>query len=178
MMLMNAKKINLPTVRGEEIYIPFVGAIIERIENNKKQILIQTREKNCDKIHNGCIEIPGGKLRAFEDIYETVRREVKEECGLDITFIANENSRADFPNKENTSTLIQPFCVTQMIQGPFIGIIFLCKASGNIVKASDEAKDARWITVEELEKIVNHTPEKIYTPFLAPLIKYIKENLC
>lgn len=164
----------VPTLRGEKLYIPFVGAIIERMDEGKKQVLIQIREKKSDKAYSGSIEIPGGKLQAFEDVYSTIRREVKEECGLDVLFIENEKSRIDCPNKGDASTLFEPFCVTQMQNGPFIGVIFLCRATGEPAAATDESREARWIDIEELKDIVASTPEKIYTAFLAPLKKYLK----
>ena len=95
----------LPSLRGEKLYIPFVGAIIERTIDGKKQILVQVREKEEDKVYSGSVEIPGGKFRAFEDIYETVRREAREESGLNVTFIEGEDRRIDYPNRENTAAL-------------------------------------------------------------------------
>lgn len=164
----------LPTLKGEKLYIPFVGAIIERrMDSGKKQILIQIRAKESDRLYSGSIEIPGGKLRAFEDIYETLRREVKEESGLDVTFIKGEEKRIDYPNQGDVSTYIQPFCVTQMKNGPFIGIIFLCEAVGQPALSTEESRDARWIDTDDLQQIVNLHPERIYTPFLAPLKKYL-----
>lgn len=168
-----SKKKELPTLRGEELYIPFVGAIIERkTGDGKKQILIQTRHKPTDQYHNR-IEIPGGKLRAFEDIYETLRREVKEESGLELSFIQRENARVDYANGEDTSTDIIPFCITQMQNGPFIGLIFLCQATGEPVQHTEEAKEAKWINIEDLMQIMTESPEMIYTAFLAPLKKYV-----
>ncbi|MBA3721991.1 MAG: NUDIX domain-containing protein [Parachlamydiaceae bacterium] len=169
--------IELPSLRGENLYIPFVGAIIENIDHKKKQILIQIRSKESDPIFSGCFEIPGGKLKAFEDAYETVRREVKEECGLNITSIEDEDKRVDYQNQNNSSTLIQPYCITQMQNGPFIGLIFLCHASGIPLKLTAETKEARWIDVDELDKIIKNSPEKIYTVFLAPLKKYLSETI-
>lgn len=164
---------NVPILHGEQLYIPFVGAIIERENNGNIQILLQTREKIDDKKYSGCYEIPGGKLRAFEDVYETLKREVKEECGLDIIFIQDENKRLDFINKEDTSTLIEPFCITQMQEGPFIGLIFLCRATGIPSVYTNESKDSKWCDLEEVKQIINHAPEKFYTAFLAPLKKYL-----
>jgi 8-oxo-dGTP pyrophosphatase MutT (NUDIX family) len=170
---MNNQK-ELPILRGEALYIPFVGAIIEREIDNQKHILIQVREKKSDKIYSGSLEIPGGKMQAFEDIYDTILREVKEETNLDVTFIDGKTRRLDYQNREDVSSLIEPFCVTQMQCGPFIGLIFLCQAVGVPAMVTDEAKEARWVPVNELKEIINETPEKIYTAFLAPLKKYIK----
>lgn len=163
----------LPTLRGEPLYIPFVGAIIEREVGGKKQIVIQIREKKSDKTYSGTIEIPGGKFRAFEDIFEALRREVKEECGLDVTGIDGEKQRFDYPNRGDVSSEITPFCVTQMKNGPFIGLIFRCHARGELLQKTNETKQAQWIDVDELRTIVNEHPERIYTAFLAALQKYV-----
>lgn len=138
--------------------------------------MVQVRSKSTDVVYSGSIEIPGGKFRAFEDIYETLRREAREECGLEITFIEGEDKRKDYSNRNDISTLIEPFCVTQMQNGPFAGLIFRCKAKGKPVQKTSETKEARWMDVDELKELVNNHPEKIYTAFLAPLNKYIKEN--
>ncbi|MBA3957175.1 MAG: NUDIX domain-containing protein [Parachlamydiaceae bacterium] len=170
-----SKARELPLLRAEALYIPFVGVIIQRMNNGKKEILIQTRQKSSDGVYSGTIEIPGGKLRAFEDVYETARREVLEECGLEITFIDGEKKRVDYPNTNaDVSSLIEPFCVTQMQQGPFVGLIFLCEARGEPLQVTEETCNARWIDCEELKLIVNNSPERMYTAFLAPLKKYLK----
>lgn len=167
-------KNEVPILRGEALYIPFVGAIIERLDKeNRKQVVIQIRKKESDLTYNGSIEIPGGKLKAFEDIYDAVRREVHEECGLKISFIRDEEFRKDFANREDVSSLIEPFCVTQMKNGPFIGMIFLCRAEGKLAHNTKESREAKWIDIVDLKDIVEKTPEKIYTAFLAPLKKYL-----
>lgn len=171
---MVSTKQKLPTIRGEPLYIPFVGAIIERTSDGKKQIVVQIRDKASDPVYSGTIEIPGGKFRAFEDVFSTLRREVKEECGLDIAFIDEENKRVDYPNRGDVSSEIIPFCVTQMQHGPFIGMIFLCRAEGELLQETNETKKAQWINADELRTIINQHPERIYTAFLAPLKKYLK----
>lgn len=166
-------KKELPTLRGEALYIPFVGAIIERMNGTTKEILIQVREKSSDRKYSGSIEIPGGKMRAFEDVYETLRREVKEETGLDLVFVQYADQRQDYVSREDCSSFIQPFCVTQMQQGPYIGLIFLCAAKGTLLEKTDESKEIRWIACGELKAWVDTHPERVYTAFLAPLKKYL-----
>lgn len=163
----------VPQLRGEYLYIPFVGAIIERELNGVKQILVQIRHKETDSKYKDVIEIPGGKFRAFEDVYETLRREVKEESGLDITFVDGEKERVSFKNRDDDSDIVTPFCVTQMKNGPFIGLIFLCKGEGELAKSTNETKDAQWMNIEELKEIVTNEADRIYTAFLAPLKKYL-----
>lgn len=166
----------VPRLAGEPLYIPFVGAIIEREQNGRKEIVVQTRRKKVDPKYNHSLEIPGGKLRAYEDVYFTLRREVKEECGLDLTFVEGEKERQSFENRNDRSDLICPFCVTQMAEGPFIGLVFLCRAEGELLAKTNETKDARWLDTDQLRKIVTHHPEQIYTAFLAPLKKYLEQT--
>lgn len=175
LLVFSLKELNMsvPILHGEELYIPFVGAIIERTLSGKKQILLQIRSKSSDKKYNGCFEIPGGKLRAFEDVYDCLKREVKEECGLEITFINDEYKKLEVKNNNDTSTLITPFCVTQMIEGPFVGLIFICQAQGDPVLLTNESKEARWVDLAEVVDLIRNTPERFYTAFLAPIKNYL-----
>lgn len=49
--------------------------------NEKGQLLLQQRNKEPEK---GYWSIPGGKLEWMETFEDAVKREVKEECGVDI----------------------------------------------------------------------------------------------
>ena len=75
----------------EKFAIPCVAAIIEKIVNNEKYILIQTRQKEDGAETNGMLEIPAGKIREYENVFVALRREVKEEIGLTITKILRED---------------------------------------------------------------------------------------
>jgi len=169
----NNSKSRVPTLGGEELYIPFVGAIIERTVGGKTQIVVQTRKKAHESKYNDVIEIPGGKFRAFENIYDTLKREVKEETGLNLTNIKDRDKTITHTNRQDHSEIVYPYCVTQMKEGPFIGMIFLCEAEGNLAIKTNESKDIRWADISEVKDIVKKTPESIYTAFLAPLKLYL-----
>lgn len=67
-----------------------ISAILTRKENNQTEVFIQTRWKpDVSPTYSGLYEIPAGGIDAYENIYDTIRREVKEECGLEITKIIN-----------------------------------------------------------------------------------------
>lgn len=53
----------------EKFAVPCVAAIIEKIINNEKYILIQTRQKEDGAETNGMLEIPAGKIREYENIF-------------------------------------------------------------------------------------------------------------
>ncbi len=54
---------------------PAVGAIIEKSEKGERYILIQERQKENGGIENGMLELPAGKIREFENIFDALRRE-------------------------------------------------------------------------------------------------------
>ena len=62
----------------EKYALPVVGALIVNPEN--KILLVKFDEKD------SCYGLPGGKIRWGETIEDAVKREVKEEVGLDVEF--------------------------------------------------------------------------------------------
>lgn len=54
------------------------------ILNDKNELLLQKRNKAPEKEY---WSIPGGKVEMFETFYQAVKREVKEETGVDIEII-------------------------------------------------------------------------------------------
>lgn len=55
----------------------------------------------------GLWEIPAGKIREYENIYSALRREVKEETNLDITYIAGEETCETCSSSGYTVTDVQ-----------------------------------------------------------------------
>ena len=75
----------------ERLAIPGAGGIIVKEINGAKHILTQIRVRPDVPCENGLIEIPAGKIQAFESIFDTLKREIKEETGLDVVEILGEN---------------------------------------------------------------------------------------
>ena len=96
----------------EKFAVPCVAAIIEKIVNNEKYILIQTRQKEDGAETNGMLELPAGKIREYENIFEALRREVKEETGLSITKILGEDNQISNFIKGNEVISYTPYCIT------------------------------------------------------------------
>lgn len=53
---------------------PVVGAIIEKQYDGKKYLLIQQRNKENDGIETRMTEIPAGKIREYESIFDIIGR--------------------------------------------------------------------------------------------------------
>jgi len=76
----------------ESFSIPGVGGILEKRIKDTESILIQERWKEEAPNETG-FKIPAGKIRAFESIFDCLRREIKEETGLEIIKIYGEEER-------------------------------------------------------------------------------------
>ena len=159
----------------EKFAVPCVAAIIEKIINNEKYILIQTRQKEDGAETNGMLEIPAGKIREYENVFVALRREVKEETGLIITKILGEDNQISNFIKGNEVISYTPYCITQNLSGVYSIILntFLCEAEGELLTETNESQNIHWIKIEELKKILKNNPEKIFLFHINALQKYL-----
>lgn len=96
----------------EKFAIPGVGAIIEKVIDNTRYILMQERHKEDENTDNGMIEIPAGKIREYENIFTTLRREVMEKTGLTVTKIHGEELTIESTISGKRVVSFTPFHVT------------------------------------------------------------------
>ena len=159
----------------EKFTVPCVAAIIEKITNNEKYILIQTRQKEDGAETNGMLEVPAGKIREYENIFRALRREVKEETGLTITKILGEDRQISNLIGSNEVISYTPYCVTQNLSGAYSIILntFLCEAEGELLTETNESQNIHWMKIEELKKIFKNNPEKIFLLHINALQKYL-----
>ena len=160
----------------EKFAIPCVAAIIEKIVNNEKYILIQTRQKEDGAETNGMLEVPAGKIREYENIFRALRREVKEETGLTITKILGEDRQISNLIDGNEVISYTPYCVTQNLSGAYSIILntFLCEAEGELLAETNESQNIHWIKIEELRRFLKNNPEKIFLLHINALQKYLE----
>lgn len=162
--------------RNDQLALPYVSAIIERENNGKTEVLIQTRWKPGREYHN-TIEIPAGVLdKGYENVLDAVKREVKEETGLEVSEVLNlDETKVHSPNND-ASFAFRPFACTQQLKGglPWVGFAFLCKVKDGETKyQEDETRDIRWVEKNELKKLIKESPEKFFTLHLGSLEMYL-----
>ena len=105
------------------------------IRNKKDQILIMSRKNK--KTFRNCSEFPGGKLSNFEDYFEALIRELKEELGIDIT-----------------KKKLKNYIFTRHQYRAFFLIMYTFEVKhwrGHIESKDNEI--LRWVSIKELKKI-------------------------
>ena len=159
---------------------PVVTAIIEKEEDGQRKIYLHTRWKpSVSPRYSGLLELPVGGIDGYENVYDAIAREVKEETGLELTRIIDDwRSEIDENQPGDTGHVFRPFLCHQVLKTtdglPWLGFVFRCEAVGEVRVAEDEAKDPRWVTLSELEAILVTTPEKIFPLHFGVLNYYVK----
>ncbi len=121
------------------------------IIKDKKILLIRESDKKyADSARDGWYDVPGGRLDVGEDIEVGVRREAKEEAGLDVQIQKPYFVGEWRPEVRDTKLQI-------------IGIFFLCTTEQYDVELGDEHDDYQWVGRDELStiQIVPPVPEVI-----------------
>jgi len=104
-----------------------VAAIIEK----NGRILLEKRGVEPFK---GYWCLPGGHVEKFEKVEDTVKREVKEETGLEV-------EKAEF--------LFYQDEIIPEINWHAVVLVFKCKVSGRINIQKEEVKEIKWFNLEE-----------------------------
>lgn len=161
--------------------IPVVSAILLKKEGDELRVFIQTRWKSkASPTYSGMIEIPAGGVESYENVYDSLKREVKEETNFDIVrIIGDYQSEIDKPRQGDKAFVFKPFICQQVLETnnglPWIGFVFVCEVKGEVKINEKEAKDPKWVSIEELKRIIQKFPETIF-PLQLPVLKYFVEN--
>jgi SAM-dependent methyltransferase/8-oxo-dGTP pyrophosphatase MutT (NUDIX family) len=164
------------------IAIPCAGAIIEQEVDGEVEVLIQTRwQPGFDTIYSGTLEFPIGRLDVpYENIFDTVAREIKEEAGLVLHAIRGEDKTAVLTSGKDDEIIgFRPFCCIQQLKNgrPWVGFIFLCSVEPGEPKSQlSETRDVRWIKAVELRKLFESSPEKFFGLQLPAWQYYFQEE--
>ncbi|WP_219509294.1 NUDIX hydrolase [Nonomuraea ceibae] len=97
------------------------------VDDQGRALLIQRRD-------NGHWEAPGGVLELNEDIISGLRREIREETGLDV----------------------EPELLTGVYKNMkrgIIALVFRCRATGGSLTVTNESQDFRWLAADEVRTL-------------------------
>jgi ADP-ribose pyrophosphatase YjhB (NUDIX family) len=120
-----------------------VGAVI--VEDGKAIII-----KRANDPYKGQWSIPGGRVELGEPLADAVRREMREETGLDIEVgpVIEVFERIQWDDGFTRA----PDAAPRRVRYHFVIIDYLCRSTGGVLRAGDDADDAVWVTSEELER--------------------------
>lgn len=158
---------------------PGVGGIIEKTINGVESILIQDRYKDDAKSEMGLLEIPAGKIREFENIFDCLRREILEETGLQVTYIEGEDEAVFIESHGYKVLNYTPFSCSQNIQGtyPIMVQTFICNAAGDLLQKTNETKNIKWVSLIELKELLEGNKHLFYPMHVTTLEKYLNMKL-
>lgn len=161
----------------EQFAIPGVGGLIRSHRDGEEWLLVQERDKAGAPGETGLIEIPAGKVRAFENIYDCLRREIQEETGLAVTWIQGEAEGVRVRLNGYEVLSYAPYSSSQNLSGsyPIMVQSFLCEVEGTPVVRSNESRNIRWIRLAELRAMLEENPGRFYPMHLATLQRYAAE---
>lgn len=159
--------------KKETFMIPGVGGIIEK----EGCLLIQKRCKKDAPSEYGLYEIPAGKIRAGENIFDCLRREILEETGLNLTMIEGESESQTMVTGEYHVVNYTPFSNTQnmTLHYPIMVQVFICHATGELVNGTNESQDLSWMSLDELEALLEDV-DRLYPMHIHTLTKYLKHR--
>lgn len=152
-----------------------VSAILERRnDNGEAEILIQKRLNKNDSAYYGTWEIPAGHIDKFENVYDTVRREILEETNLTVEEFLDDEQTETYSRGDDAAFAFKPFICQQYLKGPgwaWIGFVFRCRVSGTLTDQSDETGELRWVTLADLKALLAEDPKQFFT-LQVPVLKH------
>ena len=101
--------------------------------------LLLIRRVSSEKHYPGIWEVPGGRISDDEDLKGGLKREIKEEVGLDVEVIA-------------------PLSCHHFVRqdGQEIHMVtFLCKYKGGEVKLGKEHEAYKWVEIERASELIH-----------------------
>lgn len=126
----------MPYTKSDKLHIVTAVAVISRDDS---RILILKRRED-ETVYPGHYTFPGGKVEGNDTIRQTLIKEVKEECGLDLGlgFVLIKEKAIGRPDGQTSKSLS-----------------FLCSAKNTDAVSIDKKDftDYAWVNLDELRKL-------------------------
>lgn len=119
-------------------FLVAMGAIIEHKNTDKILLLKRGIEKDFSP---DIWEYVTGRLNQFEEPLDGLRREIREESGLEVEIIKPIN-------------IFHFFRGESVAEKELVGIMYWCKTETQEVKLSEEHSDYLWVSVDEALELV------------------------
>ncbi len=134
------------------MYRPILATLGFILSEDERQVLLVHRNKRSEDAHLGKYNGLGGKMEAEEDALACLKREVKEEAGIDCL------------ETELRGTVNWPGF------GPdgedWFGFIFLVKSYRGAVATENEEGDLYWKQIAELSELPMWEGDKYFMPLV------------
>lgn len=119
-------------------FLVATGAIIENSSTGKILLLKRSEQKDFTP---GIWEYITGRLYQFEEPEDGLKREIKEETGLEVEII-------------KPISIFHIFRGEKTAENELVGIMYWCRTNTEEVKVSEEHSGYRWITAGEALKMI------------------------
>ena len=103
-----------------------------------------------------------------------------EETGLELIEIQGEKETVTCECNGYTFVSFNQFYSSQNLSGGYSIMVqtFICKAKGELLKQSNESVNIRWISVQDLEMLLEKDESIFYPMNINALKKYVREKKC
>lgn len=138
----------------EVLMRPFVSVIAIDTTDRHSRILLQRRTKPADRPeYYGLWELPQGKIRAGETLFEAARRELKEESGLEALALDPIHRATIDPHSDTLHTFAPLTCVYDTAR-QCLGLPVIVSTTGQPHDTS-EATEHTWMTQGQVIDLIS-----------------------
>ncbi len=133
-------------------YCPIVGTLAYILSPDKRQVLLVHRNARDDDTHLGKYNGLGGKLESNEDIISGIKREIKEEAGIEVESISLRgtiNWTGFGKNNED-----------------WLGFIFLVDSFSGTPTKNNEEGDLEWVDINKMNELPMWEGDKHFLPLV------------